>query len=58
MTDRQWLKDLSRKWFAVLKETPGPVSLAYEAILETLLLDNLPIVPLNYGRGKTNKGKI
>lgn len=58
MTDRQWLKDLNRKRFAVLKETLGPVSLTYEAISEILLLDNLPIVPLNYGRGKTNKGKI
>lgn len=47
MTDIQWLKDLNRKRFAVLKETLGPVSLAYETISEILLLDNLPIVPLN-----------
>ena len=47
MSDIQWLKDLNRKWFAVLKETLGPVSLAYETISEILLLDNLPIVPLN-----------
>lgn len=58
MTERQWLKDLNRKLFAVLKETLGPVSLAYEAVSEMLLLGNFPIVSLNYGTGKTNKDKI
>lgn len=61
-TQEKWLTDSDWRTLAEsgcsVKRTLGPVSLAYEAILEILLLDNLPIVPLNYGRGKTNKGKL